>query len=389
MKKTFDEISKYFKEHDCELLESEYLNAHEKMKYRCSCGNISFIHWNNFKSGRRCGCRRIGAQRFTEFQVKNEVESLGFSFVSSKFVNNQHIVKCVCKCGVLREVQLKSIRRSDGCFTCRNQNFALKYQEVFDYFAQHNCKLLEKEYKNARTKLKYICSCGSESSIVFDSFKRGNRCRKCGNKKNSLQQRLSQEEVTKQFSDHGCVLQDKYKKASTPLKFICKCGRQGLKSLNNFKKMPRCKSCSLQARSGQNHYEWISDRKMKIEYDLFRDKCYKMLKIVLGKFGGIKSKRTEEMLGFSPEELIAHISGHPNWSNLKNERWHLDHIFPIKAFFDYSIKDLKLINCLENLQPLTAKQNCVKNCKYDAVAFENWLQSKGVKVTSCLTKGQV
>lgn len=60
-----------------------------------------------------------------------------------------------------------------------------------------------------------------------------------------------------------------------------------------------------------------------------------------------------------------------------------------KAFLDYGIKDMKLINCLENLQLLTQKENRVKNCKYDASAFENWLQSKGVKVTSCLAKGQV
>ncbi len=389
MKKTLDEVKQYFAEHGCELLENEYINAHVKMKYRCCCGRVSFINYNNFRTGKRCGCGRIGLHRLTKLEIKKEVESLGFVFISCNFIDKEHIVKIICKCGFEREVTLESIRRSEGCLNCRNNSFAFSYKEVFEYFAKQGCKLLEKEYKNARTKMKYICSCGSESFIVFDSFKRGNRCRSCGNRKNSAKQKLSQEEVATQFSDSGCILNDNYEKASIPLKFICYCGREDFKSLNNFQKMPRCKYCSLESRSGQNHYEWISDREMKKEYDLFRDKCYKMLRIVLGKVGKQKSNKTFEMLGFTPEELKKHIQNNPNWVCLKNKKWHIDHIFPIKAFADYGIKDIKLINCLENLQPLTGAENCAKNCKYDASAFERWLQSKGIRIQSCLAKGQV
>lgn len=378
MKKTLDEVKQYFAEHGCEILENEYVNAHTKMKYRCCCGQISFINYNNFRTGKRCGCGRVGLHRLTKIEIKKEVESLGFVFVSCNFIDKEHIVKIICKCGSTREVRLKNIRLSDGCLNCRNKKFALTYKEVADYFQEQGCVLLDKEYKNARTKLRYICNCGSESSIVFDSFKRGNRCRKCGNKKNSSKQKLSQEEAAKQFSEFGCKLLSTYEKASIPLKFTCNCGREGLKSLNNFKKMPRCKLCGLQARSGQNHYEWISDRQMKMEYDLFKDKCYKMLKIVLRKFGGIKSQRTHDMLGFSPEELIAHIHSHPNWINLKNEKWHLDHIFPIKAFIENGIFNVKIINCLDNLQPMYYKENLSKSDNYDREAFIIWLATKGI-----------
>lgn len=160
MKKTHHEISQYFNENGCELLEKEYLNSHVKIKYRCFCGNISFINFNNFKLGKRCGCRRIGLNRLTKVEIKKEVESLGFTFVSSKFVNKEHIVKVICKCELEREVKLKNIRLSEGCLNCRNQNFAFKFQEVFKYFEEQGCKLLEKEYKNARTKLRYVCNCG-------------------------------------------------------------------------------------------------------------------------------------------------------------------------------------------------------------------------------------
>ena len=61
------------------------------------------------------------------------------------------------------------------------------------------------------------------------------------------------------------------------------------------------------------------------------------------------------MLGYTVNELKNHIHNHPNWSNIKKNNWHLDHMFPVKAFLDYGIIDLKLINCLDNLQPLSAQ----------------------------------
>lgn len=60
------------------------------------------------------------------------------------------------------------------------------------------------------------------------------------------------------------------------------------------------------------------------------------------------------------------------------EKWVVDHKFPIKAFLDYGIEDIALINCLENLQPLEEKANLRKNDYYLASDFETFLVSKGV-----------
>ena len=53
-KYTFNEIYNYFKENDCKLLSTEYINSKSKLKYLCSCGNISYIIWNDFQQGKRC-----------------------------------------------------------------------------------------------------------------------------------------------------------------------------------------------------------------------------------------------------------------------------------------------------------------------------------------------
>jgi very-short-patch-repair endonuclease len=45
------------------------------------------------------------------------------------------------------------------------------------------CVLLEEEYINARTPMRYICSCGKKSKITYDNFaNKGQRCTLCKNK---------------------------------------------------------------------------------------------------------------------------------------------------------------------------------------------------------------
>jgi len=63
----------------------------------------------------------------------------------------------------------------------RKQKYTI--EEAKKLFAQEGCLLLEKKYINNNTPMKYICSCGEESSIRMRVFQNGNRCRKCGVKR--------------------------------------------------------------------------------------------------------------------------------------------------------------------------------------------------------------
>lgn len=260
-----------------------------------------------------------------------------------------------------------------------NTGIKLQFDFVKQVFAEQGCELLEKVYKNARTKMKYRCSCGNISSIVFDSFRVGNRCRKCGQQRCADKQRLTQEEVAKIFEAGGCKLLSEYNAALEPVKYECSCGRQSKILINNFKLGNRCKVCGIKRRSGENHYEWRKDREQKYREDLFRQRCYKLVRMVLNVTGRVKNKRTAELLGYDYKQLQAHITKHPNYEKVKDGKWHIDHIFPIKAFIDHNIIDLALINCLENLRPISQFENNSKNAKYDVVEFREWLKRKGIK----------
>jgi DNA-directed RNA polymerase subunit RPC12/RpoP len=256
----------------------------------------------------------------------------------------------------------------------------LTHAEVAAYFEQHGCKLLESEYKNARTKMQYVCSCGNESVIVFDSFRTGNRCRSCGNKRCADKLRLTHVEVAAYFKEQGCELLDEYQGNLVPMRYVCSCGEQSTINWNNFKtKGNRCQKCGIAKRSGSNHYDWREDREQADLNDTFRQRCYKLVRMVLNVTGRVKNERSAKLLGYDYKQLQEHVTSHPNWEKVKGEKWHVDHVFPIKAFIDHGVSDLKIINALDNLRPLGAKANMCKNGKYDKDEFLKYLKRKGVR----------
>ena len=126
---------------------------------------------------------------------------------------------------------------------------------------------------------------------------------------------------------------------------------------------------------GCNHPRWIQDREKLRNENLFKKKCYKSLSTSLKALDKVKKKKTKELLGYTSQELQSHIESHPNWKNVKDYSWHLDHIYPIKAFVEKGITNLKIINHLDNLQPLLKSENLSKSCKYNKNDFEIWLKN--------------
>jgi hypothetical protein len=314
MKHTYDHIKSYFIKHGCQLLEDTYINAHTKMKYICVCGNMSSISFSNFNKGHRCQ-------------------------------------------------------------KCRNKNnsihFSLDFNYVKNYFVEQGCELLENKYVNNHTKMKYKCKCGNVSTINFNNFKQGKRCRKC-----SGCEKYTTQYIANYFQEHECILIDEYTNSCTPMEYICKCGNKSKISWNNFKLGKRCKECRRTKLSGENNYQWRQDRKQVNLERLFARKCYFAVRHTLKLFGSKKTSKTNELLGYSLKDLEQHIINHPNWLNVKDKKWHLDHIFPIKAFVDIKLYNVKLVNDLDNLQPILGTDNISKNDKYNKKEFFEWLKEK-------------
>jgi hypothetical protein len=251
---------------------------------------------------------------------------------------------------------------------------AYDYNCVKNIFSKEGCELLESDYINNRTPMSYICNCGHVSKITLSNFKNGKRCKVCGGN-----EALDPKEVAEFFKKRGCKLLS-YKSGKHKLKYICHCGRENESYFYAFKNSSKCRGCYVETCGKENHSQWVHDREYIKDLAVIRKRCYKSISDILKTFGDSKNFSTQEKLGYSFEALKKHIENYPNWEVVKNTKWHLDHIFPISAFFEFGIKDLKVINSLDNLQPLTEHENISKSDKYDLNEFKVWLANKGIKI---------
>lgn len=89
----------------------------------------------------------------------------------------------------------------------------------------------------------------------------------------------------------------------------------------------------------------------------------KCLLLAIKRIGGVKEKSTIEILGYTADDLKNHMENlfetGVSWGNWGE--WHIDHRMPVSRF----TKDtpMSIVNSLDNLQPLWAKDNLSKSNK--------------------------
>lgn len=87
---------------------------------------------------------------------------------------------------------------------------------------------------------------------------------------------------------------------------------------------------------------------------------------------GRKAKRTFDLLGYSVEELMAHLERQflpgMTWANYGRNGWHVDHVIPLSAFnFEtHEHVDFSRAWALSNLRPLWEPDNIRKHAKLSA-----------------------
>lgn len=103
-------------------------------------------------------------------------------------------------------------------------------------------------------------------------------------------------------------------------------------------------------------------------------------------FSGITKAEAESLCGYSQVEFILHIESTfkdgMSWEN--RSEWHIDHVLPVAWFKEQGISDVRLINSLNNLEAMPAKENLSKGAMFmgnriSEQSYFDWLQiSEGV-----------
>lgn len=138
------------------------------------------------------------------------------------------------------------------------------FEKVKNEFEKRGYELLEKEYKNNSTKMKYKCPVHSDKiqEIRFKCLLRGSGCKYCGQENsNEANRKYTFDDAVKKFGDLGYKIISKrseYRNSNTPLKYICSKhkGKINQTSLSNILAGKRCKWCIWETKRGEGASGW-------------------------------------------------------------------------------------------------------------------------------------
>ena len=311
---TFEEVQQYFQDQGCELLEQEYSGCKTKMKYECSCGNISTITFDSFKQGQRCmqcAANKRSKQKTHTFEyVEQFFKDNKCELLETEYINAITHMDYKCNCGIISQITFNGFQQGHRCKKCglikSSANRRHEFDDIYNFFKQQGCELLETEYKNTHFLMKYRCNCGNISKICFNNFKNGRRCKKCGIKKISEKFKFKFEDVQQYFKDQGCeLLEKKYINVRTKMKYKCSCGDTNYITFYSFQLGRRCKKCGILKQTGKNNYNYnpnLTDEEREKNKSRMSDIDYKNWRT----FIFIKDKRICQKCSQKGYKLRAH-----------------------------------------------------------------------------------
>lgn len=130
-----------------------------------------------------------------------------------------------------------------------------------ELFASRGCTLLENEYVNDSTKMRYIATCGHEHEISLNNFScgKGDLCRECRLKSNAKKESLPDEVMRVAFENAGCsVLTPHIKNTKQAVEYIAQCGHINRIDYAHFRQGGGrlCGKCS---RSIRYEYDYVRE----------------------------------------------------------------------------------------------------------------------------------
>jgi hypothetical protein len=203
------------------------------------------------------------AKKYTFEEIYDLFKEHGCKLVSKTYESSKKPLDFICSCGKPDTKRLEVFKRRGKCRDCcyfeAQEDKRLTLDQAKEVFAKNGCTLLASEYKNNKTRMKYICKCGRQDFSSVDAMNDGQHCYECRNKKISdIASKYTIDDVREIFASRGCVLlSTEYHKVHDYLDYICSCGERDTKRFGAFLYYEQsCYTCGLLKNSGENHSRW-------------------------------------------------------------------------------------------------------------------------------------
>lgn len=269
----------------------------ETVQVQCdSCGKIVDFHFDAYRKYREdflnteYKCRECEIKEIWD-KVINKCIELNCILVSGIEIYNNHQTKVEFICNIHKEkgIQYVSVNnllsKNSGCKLCANikigESKLLDFEFVKSKFIERNYILLETEYINAKTQMRYICPIHNNiiQTITYDKLSQGHGCEYCGNERIGDHFRLDFNIVEELFKSKDFSLiskQEDYKNRLSPLKYICNKHKEyGIQTTSYHHiniQNDVCKCCQYENSIGEksSHYKGG----ITPLYNYLRDKIY-------------------------------------------------------------------------------------------------------------------
>lgn len=169
----------------------------------------------------------------------------------------EYSYKAKCPCGNITKKAPRTFQKSLKCKTCTNREKAeamrLTVEDARGLFENNGIVLLEESYENSKTPMKCICPCGRTTLMSYDHVRRGGLCSGCAYERNG-RRNYTYEEAVIMFEQLGLELLTTGKvRMKDGVEYKCECGRIGYSIFANVLKGSRCRDCTIENNSGDNH----------------------------------------------------------------------------------------------------------------------------------------
>lgn len=184
-KKTYEEVKALFESKGYILLDTEYIDAHTKLRYICKKHPdiIQSTRYNSLQQGKGCPyC--VGKAKHTFEEVKNYFESCGYALLEDTYINANTRMRYQCPHHPTKELYIRysDLKHGIRCPYCSKVG-RKTYEEIKAEFKARNYILMstKDEYVNTHSVLQYICpKHPSEiNTIVCYNFYSGEGCPHC------------------------------------------------------------------------------------------------------------------------------------------------------------------------------------------------------------------
>ena len=170
------------------------------------------------------------SKKLTYDFVKSEFEKRGYELLDKEYINahTKMRYKCPKHSDKIFQIDYNHLQQGNGCPLCGNEKIGkikrLSYDFVKKEFESQGYTLVDTEYINSWTRMRYICSYHPNDILFmsYNDFQQGHRCKLCMKEKISERMRSPYERVKQDFLNKGYILLEKeYKNAHQKLSYKC------------------------------------------------------------------------------------------------------------------------------------------------------------------------